>query len=162
MVTPLSVRKMVQPHAQNRPHGSTVVNSPQSRCDRSEAANADGLTPCRPTSSRRAARAADRRDRWPSRASFTDWSRLCRIRSASFPTGVKDVVASFVLEDCHIGEGFFMAIVIAHHELDSDLHGGYPPVWLTPAGWLILLQTEELPPRFLMLSPLGACAEGDS
>jgi hypothetical protein len=48
----------------------------------------------------------------------------------------------------HIGEGGFVAIVIAHHELDSDLHGSRPPVWVTPARWLILLQTEGLPPGF--------------
>jgi hypothetical protein len=35
---------------------------------------------------------------------------------------VLDALAG-LLEDCHIGEGFFMAIVIAHHELDSDLMG---------------------------------------
>src|SRR5882724_9685920 len=88
MVAPLSVRKTVQRQAHNCAHGSTIVDAPQPRGDLSEAANAHGLTPCRLTSSRRA---ADRCDQRPSRASLTDWFRLCRIRSASFPTGVKDV-----------------------------------------------------------------------
>ncbi len=47
-----------------------------------------------------------------------------------------------LLEDCHIGEGCYVVIVIAHHKLDSDLRGSRPPVWVTPARWLILLQTE--------------------
>jgi hypothetical protein len=94
MVAPLSVRKMVQRHSQNRAHGSTIVDSPQPRCDLSEAANAYGLAPCRLTSPRRA---ADRCDQRPSRASFTNWFRLYRIRSASFHTGVKDVGSSSLL-----------------------------------------------------------------
>jgi hypothetical protein len=53
-----------------------------------------------------------------------------------------------LLQDHYIGEGFFMAIIVAHHELDCNLHGSRPPVWLTPAGWLILPQTAGLPPNF--------------
>jgi len=33
-----------------------------------------------------------------------------------------------LLQDHHIDEGFFVAIVVAHHELDFELHGSCPPV----------------------------------
>jgi hypothetical protein len=62
-----------------------------------------------------------------------------------------DALAGFV-QDHHISEGFFVAIIFAHNELDFELHGSRPPVWVTPVG-LILLQTDEIPPSFDALLP---------
>src|SRR5262245_53463053 len=53
-----------------------------------------------------------------------------------------------LLQDHHVGEGFCVAIIITHDELNTDLHGSRPPVWVTPVGWHILRQTAELPPGF--------------
>jgi hypothetical protein len=60
---------------------------------------------------------------------------------------VLNTLASLI-HDHYIGEGFFVAIIVTHHELDCNLHGSCPPVWVTPVGWLILCQTDGLPPAF--------------
>ena len=43
-----------------------------------------------------------------------------------------------LLQDHHVGGGFFVAIIVSRYELDCDLHRSRPPVWVTPVGWLML------------------------